>query len=40
MAQVTFPFLGLFGQNVALVSMLPLDFSGSGQREPFLGTGF
>ena len=38
--KVTFPFRGLFGQNVAFVGMLPFDFSGPRKRKPFLGTGF
>jgi hypothetical protein len=29
-AQVAFPLVGLLGQDVALVSMLPFDFTGAG----------
>jgi hypothetical protein len=40
MTKVTFPFLGLFSQDVAFISMLPLNLTGTGFGEPFLGTGF
>jgi hypothetical protein len=40
MAKVTFPFLGLFSQDVAFISMLPFELTGTGYCKPFLGTGF
>jgi hypothetical protein len=40
MTKVAFPLLGLFRQNVALVSMLPPDLTGTRDGKPLLGTGF
>ena len=37
--QVAFALLGLLGEDVAVVSMLPLDLSRSGKREALFGTG-
>jgi len=39
MVQVTLALLGFLGEDVAVVSMLPLDFSRSGKREALFGTG-
>ena len=39
MIKVSLAFLGLLGEDVAVVSMLPLDFSRSGKRETLCGTG-
>ena len=39
MIQIPFLLLGLLGEDVAVVSMLPLDFSRSGKRETLFGTG-
>ena len=33
MSQISLLLLGLLGEDVALKSMLPLDFSRSGKRE-------
>ena len=40
MVQVTLALLGFLGEDVAVVSMLPLDFSRSGKREALFGTGW
>ena len=37
--QIAFLFLGLLGEDVAVVSVLPLDLSRSGKRETLFGTG-
>jgi hypothetical protein len=39
-AKIPFAFLGLLRQNVAFVSMLPLDLTGAGFAETLLGSGF
>ena len=39
MIKIPFLFLGLLGEDVAVVSMLPLDFSRPGRRETLFGTG-
>ena len=39
MVEISFTFLGLLGEDVAVVSMLPLDLSRSGKREALFGTG-
>lgn len=39
MGKVSFLFGFLLGKDMALVSMFPFNFSCSGQRKPFLGTG-
>ena len=39
-SQITFSLFGLFGENVAVVSVMSLDFTGAGQSESFLGSGF
>ena len=39
MVEVAFLFLGLLGEDVAVLSMFPLDFTGSGKRETLFGTG-
>ena len=39
MVKVSLAFLGLLGEDVAVISMLPLDFSCSGKRETLFGTG-
>ena len=39
MVEVSFALLGLLGEDVAVVSVLPLDFSRSGKREALFGTG-
>ena len=36
MVKISFALLGLLGEDVAVVSMLPLDFSRSGKRETLL----
>jgi hypothetical protein len=38
-SQVTFSLFGLFGENVAMVSVMSLDFAGAGKRESLLGSG-
>jgi hypothetical protein len=37
--QVAFLFLGLLGEDVAVISVLPLDLSRSGKRKALFGTG-
>ena len=37
--KVSLAFLGFLGEDVAVVSMLPLDLSRSGKRETLFGTG-
>ena len=37
--QVAFSLLALLGQDVAMISMLPLDSAGTRQFETFLGAG-
>ena len=39
MIKISLALLGLLGENVAVVSVLPLDFSRSGKREALFGTG-
>ena len=39
MVQVTLALLGFLGEDVAVVSMLPLDLSRSGKRVALFGTG-
>lgn len=39
MVQISLTFFGLLGEDVAVVSMLPLDLSRSGKRETLFGTG-
>ena len=39
MGQVAFLFLGLLRQNVTLVSVFTLNFTGSGKSESFFSTG-
>ena len=39
MVQISLLLLGLLGEDVAVISMLPLDFSRPGKREPLFGTG-
>jgi len=39
MIKVSLTFLGLLREDVAVISMLPLDFSSSGKRETLFGTG-
>jgi len=39
MIQVTFLLLGLLGEDVAVISVLPLDLSRSGKRKALFGTG-
>ena len=39
MIQVAFLFLGLLGEDVAVISVLPLDLSRSGKRKALFGTG-
>ena len=39
MIKITFLFLGLLGEDVAVVSVFPLDFSRPGKRETLFGTG-
>ena len=39
MNQITFLLLGLLGENVAVVSMMSLDLTSSGETESLLGTG-
>ena len=37
--QIAFLFLGLLGEDVAVVSVLPLDLSRPGKRKALFGTG-
>ena len=37
--KISLTLLGLLGEDVAVVSVLPLDFSRSGKREALFGTG-
>ena len=37
--EIPLALFGLLGEDVAVVSMLPLDFSRSGKREALFGTG-
>ena len=39
MIKISLTLLGLLGEDVAVVSVLPLDFSRSGKREALFGTG-
>jgi len=39
MRKLQLALLGLLGQDVALKSVLSLDFPGAGQLKPLLGTG-
>ncbi len=39
MIKISLTLLGLLGEDVAVVSVLPLDFSRSGKRETLFGTG-
>ena len=39
MVEIPFLLLGLLRENVAVVSVLSLDFSRSGKRETLFGTG-
>ena len=39
MSQISLLLFGLFGENVALVSVFSLDFSRSGKRETLFRTG-
>jgi len=39
MIEISLALLGLLGEDVAVVSMLPLDFARSGKRETLFGTG-
>ena len=39
MVKISLLLLGLLGEDVAVVSVLPLDFSRSGKRETLFGTG-
>ena len=39
MIKISLALLGLLGEDVAVVSVLPLDFSRSGKREALFGTG-
>ena len=38
-SQVTFSLFCFFSENVAMVSMMSLDFAGAGQSESLLGSG-
>jgi hypothetical protein len=38
--KITFLLDGLLGQDVAFVSMLPFDLTGTCKGKPFLGAGF
>ena len=38
-SQVAFSLFGLFGENVAMVSVMSLDFAGAGESESLLGSG-
>ena len=37
--KIPFLLLGLLGENVAVISVLSLDFARSGKREALFGTG-
>ena len=37
--KISLTLLGLLCEDVAVISMLPLDFSRSGKRETLFGTG-
>lgn len=37
--EVSLLLLGFFGEDVAVISMLPLDLACSGKRKAFFGTG-
>ena len=37
-AEVAFALGALLGQNMAVIGMVPLDFSRAGKRKSFLGT--
>ena len=37
-SEVAFALGALLGQNMAVIGMVPLDFSRAGKRESFLGT--
>ena len=39
MVEVSLLFLGLLREDVAVISVLPLDLSRSGKREALFGTG-
>ena len=39
MVEISLLLLGLLGENVAVISVLSLDFSRSGKREALFGTG-
>ena len=39
MVKISLLLLGLLGEDVAVVSVLPLDLSRSGKRETLFGTG-
>ena len=39
MVKIAFLLLGLLGEDVAVISMLPLDLARSGKRETLFGTG-
>ena len=39
-SQVTFSLCRFFGENVAVIRVMSLDFSGAGQSESFLDSGF
>ena len=39
MVEIPLALFGLLGEDVAVVSMLPLDFSRSGKRKTLFGTG-
>lgn len=39
-SQVAFPLVRLLGQDMALVRMLPSDFTGAGLSKPLLCPGF
>ena len=37
--KISLTLLGFLGEDVAVISVLPLDFSRSGKREALFGTG-
>lgn len=39
MIKVSLTFFGLLGEDVAMISVFPLNFSRSGKREALFGTG-
>ena len=39
MIKIPFLLLGLLGEDVAVVSVLPLDFARPGKRKALFGTG-